>query len=165
MFWRGGGLPPISETVCMATLKRKVFAYITHAGRLLVFSYMDFPEVGVQVPAGTLEEGEDPESGVLREAWEETGLEDLKLQSFLGESHFPVPEWNQIHHRFFYHLTCASEPPERWRHYESLPSDGSEGPYALDLFWVRLPHEVPLLAPGHDALASALMRSLGIPGS
>jgi 8-oxo-dGTP pyrophosphatase MutT (NUDIX family) len=43
------------------------------------------PEAGFQVPAGTLEDGEEPERGVLREAMEETGLTRLEVVAFLGE--------------------------------------------------------------------------------
>lgn len=35
----------------------KVYAYITHEERLLVFKHVDFPEVGIQVPGGTLDAG------------------------------------------------------------------------------------------------------------
>ncbi len=38
----------------MLTLKRKAFAYITHAHHLLVFSHPAAPEAGIQVPAGTV---------------------------------------------------------------------------------------------------------------
>ena len=54
----------------MTLLKHKVLAYITHGERLLIFSHPDCPEAGLQVPAGTLEPGEDPAEGAMREAWE-----------------------------------------------------------------------------------------------
>ena len=64
--------------------KHKAFAYITWQGRLLVFRQPDFPEAGVQVPAGTIEVDEMPEAAVLREAYEETGLAHLTVVRFLG---------------------------------------------------------------------------------
>lgn len=64
----------------MDYIRRKVLAYITNRQRLLVFSHLDIPEAGIQVPGGTLEDGESPEEGVLREAYEETGLEDRSAQ-------------------------------------------------------------------------------------
>ena len=62
-------------------LVHKVFAYITHGTRLLVFDHVDFPEDAPQVPAGTRPDDEDPEAAVLREAWEETGIrpEDVEV--------------------------------------------------------------------------------------
>jgi 8-oxo-dGTP pyrophosphatase MutT (NUDIX family) len=144
----------------MAIVKRKVFAYITHRGRMLVSGHPDFPEAGIQVPAGTVGEGEDPDNAVMREAFEETGLEGLRLQTYLGEAEYYCRERDEIAHRHFYHLTCDDQPPERWRHQEAHPSDGTTEPITFEFFWARLPDEVPPLAPGHDALLPALLASL-----
>lgn len=51
--------------------------------RVLVFSHPHHPDAGIQVPAGTVKEGETPKEVVLREAIEETGLKELKIRSFL----------------------------------------------------------------------------------
>ena len=37
---------------------RKAFAYVTHGNRLLIFSHPLAPEAGLQVPAGTMLDGE-----------------------------------------------------------------------------------------------------------
>jgi 8-oxo-dGTP pyrophosphatase MutT (NUDIX family) len=50
----------------------KVFAYITWGIKLLVFSQPTAPEAGIQVPAGTVEDGEAVDAAVMREAFEET---------------------------------------------------------------------------------------------
>ncbi|GHO85715.1 hypothetical protein [Dictyobacter formicarum] len=42
----------------MRPIKQKVFAYITHQRRVLLFTHTFSPEAGIQVPAGTLEPGE-----------------------------------------------------------------------------------------------------------
>ena len=73
-------------------LVKKVYAYITRNKQLLVFSHVDFPEVGVQVPGGILELDELPESAVLREALEETGLEGLQLAAYLGCDEIQIPD-------------------------------------------------------------------------
>jgi len=54
----------------MPAIIQKVLAYVTWGDKLLVFSHPDFPEAGIQVPAGTIEPGEEPEAAVLREAFE-----------------------------------------------------------------------------------------------
>ena len=63
----------------------KVTAFVTREtadGRqLLVFRH---PLNGIQLPAGTVDVGESPETAVLREAWEETGLDGLRLVRPLG---------------------------------------------------------------------------------
>ena len=66
-------------------LKHKVFAYLTHGHRLLVFRHADFPEAGSQVPAGTVQPDERPDEAVLREAYEETGLFDFTEVYSRGE--------------------------------------------------------------------------------
>ena len=62
----------------------KVTAYPACSGRIVVFTQTDFPEVSVQVPSGTVDTGENLEEAVLREAYEETGLLNLKIEAFLG---------------------------------------------------------------------------------
>ncbi|MHC4472723.1 MAG: NUDIX hydrolase [Planctomycetota bacterium] len=141
-------------------LKHKVFAYITHEGRLLVFRHPGAPEAGIQVPAGSLAEGEAPDAAVLREAHEETGLAGLRLGAFLGRADHVVPDRGEVHRRRFYHLVLDGAPPERWRHAEADPSDGTEGPIPFELYWVPLDAGVPPLAPGHDRMLPRLLEIL-----
>jgi len=55
----------------------------------------------------------------------------------------------------FYHLIGVGQPPDRWRHFEDEPSDGSE-PILFELYWVDVLNSVPNLASGHDAMFDAL---------
>nr|MDQ2741228.1 NUDIX domain-containing protein [Chloroflexota bacterium] len=145
-------------------IRRKVLAYITHGNRLLVFRHSHFPEAGIQVPAGTVGLDEDPDDAALREAVEETGLENLTLDQFLGEQTRDMSEYGrgEIHHRRFYHVRCVATPPDTWRHVERHPSDGAE-PIAFDFFWVPLPRGVPPIAGDQDALLCRLLDTLGLP--
>jgi len=147
----------LMETSLLPHLRNKVFAYITHAERLLVFSHPDFPEAGIQVPAGTQEEDECPEEGVMREAFEETGLKNLKLNTFLGEYDHEACERDELHRRRFYHIICGGQPLERWQHQETDPGDGSTEPITFEFFWVILPDGVPKLATGHDKMLPKLL--------
>ncbi|HET7091570.1 MAG TPA: NUDIX domain-containing protein, partial [Anaerolineae bacterium] len=124
----------------MPTLRRKAFAYITHNERLLVFSHPHAPEAGIQVPAGTVKPGERPEEAAAREAVEETGLANLRLTAFLGDTRRDMSDFglDEIHHRYFYHLHCESDPPDTWQHYETDPSDDSAEPILFEFFWARL---------------------------
>lgn len=145
----------------MPVWREKVMAYITHRGRLLVFRQPDFPEAGIQVPGGTLEPGETPDAAVLREAFEETGLPDLVLVRFLGDVVFDGrPRGrDEFHHRHFYHLIRAEEPPETWDHAERLPSDGYPEPIAFELWWAPL-DAVPELIAEMGALLPGLRATL-----
>lgn len=64
----------------------KVTAFITRESedgrQLLLFQH---PTAGVQIPAGTVEEGEDWQTAAIREAMEETGLKKLKFHAYLGK--------------------------------------------------------------------------------
>ena len=136
----------------------KVFAYITNQNRLLVFRHTDFPEAGIQVPAGTVMAGEDLVTAVLREAWEETGLSDLVVQSYLGEQIRDMNDVgkNEIHHRHFFHLVCDDNPPNQWQHDETDPSDGGTVPIRFELFWAGLPNQIPELICDHGIMLPLL---------
>ena len=143
-------------------LEHKVFAYITHGSRLLVFDHVDFPDDAPQVPAGTRPEDEDPEAAVLREAWEETGLEDLRLEAFLGQADFTWAGSDTVFRRRFYHLVCGGLPPSRWQHYEEHPSEGPTDPILFELYWVDLPNDIPEMASGHDAFLQQLLDRMNL---
>jgi len=77
----------------MQKFLEKVTAFITreHEGRteLLLFRH---PYAGIQLPAGTVEEGEPHAEAALREAWEESGLKALQLQQYIGMQDTVLPE-------------------------------------------------------------------------
>jgi 8-oxo-dGTP pyrophosphatase MutT (NUDIX family) len=108
---------------------------------------------------------ETPEDGVLREAWEETGLDGLVLDAYLGRQDRVEEDITagrtDVQERHFFHLLCTAEPPETWQHIECDPSDGSD-PMPFDLFWVPLPHGVPPLAGDQDALLPQLLSLLNL---
>jgi 8-oxo-dGTP pyrophosphatase MutT (NUDIX family) len=69
----------------MPGIVEKVTAFITRESRagpeLLLFEH---PYAGIQIPAGTVEEGEQPAEAALREAAEETGLTTFSICRYLG---------------------------------------------------------------------------------
>jgi 8-oxo-dGTP pyrophosphatase MutT (NUDIX family) len=83
----------------------KVIAYITQGEKLLVFSHPFHPAAGIQVPGGTLTEGESPHEAVMREAWEETGLDSLRIRSFLGVRDYDLSAYGRagVLRCYFYH--------------------------------------------------------------
>ncbi|NIM94653.1 MAG: NUDIX domain-containing protein [Anaerolineales bacterium] len=137
---------------------RKVIAYITYENYLLVFSHTQHPEAGIQVPAGTVEPDESPQEAVLREAREETGLEELRIRSFLGTREVDRREFGGvgIEERYFFHLEYLGKSPQRWRHFEMDPSEGPPGPIEFEFFWVRFPEEVPELIGGQGEMFQKL---------
>jgi len=138
----------------MSSEIQKVVAYITNGRRLLVFKHTDFPEAGIQVPAGTVDPGEAPETAVLREAYEEIGLTGLELVRYLGQR--VVAGHNGPITRHFFHIHCPGRPPVRWRHFEYFPSEGPDEPIEFELYWVKWPDEVPAPAGEQDALLATI---------
>ena len=69
----------------MTEVVQKVTAFIVRerngVKELLVFKH---PTAGVQIPAGTVEKGEDIETAVRRETYEETGLQFVEIENYLG---------------------------------------------------------------------------------
>ena len=72
---------------------KKVTAFVTRPNEMgsLDLLLFEHPWAGVQIPAGTVEEGEALEQAALREACEETGLTDLALHAYLGSAQDPMP--------------------------------------------------------------------------
>jgi len=126
----------------------KVYAYITCEDQLLIFKHTRFPEAGIQVPGGTVEENETAPEAVLREAREETGLDDLMLLSYLGMHPFDLSSvgGTGIQHRHFFHLRYTGAKKNLWRHYEKTPSDGYPEPIEFEFAWVKFSENMPELA-------------------
>lgn len=91
-----------------------------------MFTQPGAPEAGVQVPAGTIRDGESPYDAVLREVREETGRDSYAVRRYLGA----------VGGRHYFDVAATGPLPERWRAYER--HDGLREPTALDLFWLPL---------------------------
>ncbi len=145
------------------SLSETVVAYITDGGKLLVFRHTRYPEAGIQVPAGTVEEGESLADAVLREAHEETGLDSLEIRSYLGVREYDLSALGQsgVQRRHYFHLVLGGEAPVRWRHYERHPSDGTTEPIEFEFSWVKFPGEVPELAGSQGDFLHKLELAMG----
>ncbi len=127
----------------MESKVKKVVAYITRKRngkmQLLVFTHPNSPEAGLQVPAGTIEEGEEPQAAVLREAIEETGLENLQVVQKLGVFDYFNTSTGQTNERHVFHLLASDDTVETW---EWLETGGGEVPdhegHLFDFYWVDL---------------------------
>ena len=91
----------------MTSMVEKVTAFVTRecngVKELLLFRH---PRAGVQIPAGTVEDGENPETAVKREVYEETGLRNVKIEKSLscvenelGENERIIAKTTQVYSR------------------------------------------------------------------
>ena len=142
---------------------RKAVVYATLGTRLLVFTHVDFPEAGIQVPAGTIEPGERPRDAALREAMEETGLTGLRLRGFLGDDDRDLADFgrSEIQHRSFFHVACLDGAADRWRHHEIHAGSGGP-PIALEFFWLNVADGDPDLIADQGRFLPALRRRLNL---
>ena len=87
----------------------KVTAFITQESNgvkmLLVFKH---PNAGIQIPAGSVEVGEDIETAAIRETYEETGLRSVKTEKYLGCFENELEE----HQRIITHTTKVYIKPD-----------------------------------------------------
>ncbi|MCB0421304.1 MAG: NUDIX domain-containing protein [Bdellovibrionales bacterium] len=119
--------------------KSKVLAYIFRENEgvreLLVFDHRDYPNVNPQVPAGTVESDESLEEAVLREVYEESGVELEVEPSYLGSYDYQHDEKYQLHQRHVYSFN-VSGLPSNWEH---RISEGQEDKGLIfDFYWIAI---------------------------
>ena len=126
----------------------KVACYVVRDGTLLVFRHRDHPDAGVQVPAGTVEPGEDPADAAIRELREETGRDAFALVRELGrdERLFDESGRHERHSRRFFEFATLAPLPDRW-------SNRAEGAYWFEFFWTALTEDLELAGDQHVFIA------------
>ncbi|GED63515.1 NUDIX hydrolase [Lysinibacillus fusiformis] len=125
----------------------KAFGYITreHGEQIQVLVFeQNTVGAGIQVPKGTIEQGETPLEAVKREMLEETGLTTLVVQGFIAQDYFNHPS-GVLQKRYFYHLTTSDETMETWQHY---PTGLNEADLLFSFYWISAEQDT-LLAKGH----------------
>ena len=117
--------------------KTKVIAYIfRRPEEILVFSHVDFPEVGLQVVGGTVEPQEDFQHALSREILEESGLiiHPHELTK-IGETIYKRRDREEINLRHYYSV-IKTDLPDRWKHI--VLSLGEDNGLVFEFFWVSL---------------------------
>jgi len=116
---------------------QKALVYATNSRGLLVFEEPDFPEVPLQIPGGTVEEGEPVADAARREFEEETGMIGRTGFRLLGDSYRPFERDRKLHtlHRTYFHLSLEDDVPVTWDHFEDTPFGGGP-PVLFRFFWI-----------------------------
>ena len=106
--------------------REKALVYVTRGQDLLVLEHTaDYPDAGVQVPAGGVDPGETPEAAATRELYEETGLTATVPLVYLQSWWWLNPDApSRIRH--YYWVELPTETPTAWSHVVSA-GDEDEG--------------------------------------
>ncbi len=126
--------------------REKALVYVTRGvEELLVLEHSEeFPDAGVQVPAGGVEPDEDPARTAERELCEETGLRVTDPAVHLV-SHYWTTDDAPSRIRHYYWLTAPLDTPDSWLH---VVSAGEEDVGMLFHLSFR-PLWDPKLTPGY----------------
>jgi 8-oxo-dGTP pyrophosphatase MutT (NUDIX family) len=130
--------------------------------RLLVFEHPESPEAGIQVPAGTLEPGEDPETGAFREVCEETGRDAFAITGLVARRQLREMRQGRLerHDRWFYRASPTQPLPEVW-----MGGDWtSDGWVPFRYSWIGRPTAELVLTPDHVEVFRLTARGNEEPG-
>ena len=98
-------------------VRRRAVVYATRdrEGRpeLLTIEALEYPEEGIQVPAGRIEHDESLEVGLLRELAEETGVSRARIVRELPDFECNYRTFSPNH---AFHVTVEEETPDDWEH-------------------------------------------------
>ena len=137
----------------------KACACVISEGHLLVFKH---PFAGVQLPKGTIEQGELPEEAVLRELEEESGINTGRVITKIKESVYIMKGYEvdskadqkQIWH--LYHIASSSCPPDTWVH-RATGSVAEEG-LLFSYFWHHLDEDASYIGGIYSDVVASIRR-------
>jgi ADP-ribose pyrophosphatase YjhB (NUDIX family) len=133
------------------TPRRRVVAYITrdtHHGReLLVFEDPQHLHMGLQVPAGRLDAGEELEAALLREIAEESGLENVRV---VGELPGFEHHYKNRYENHGFHVVVDGQSPDEWEHV--VLGEGDDAGLTFSFRWVPIEGDLHLFERPHPVL-------------
>jgi ADP-ribose pyrophosphatase YjhB (NUDIX family) len=124
-------------------VRQRVVAYVTRerdgVAELLTIAAEEYPEEGIQVPAGRIDYWETLEEGLLRELDEETGFTGVRIVREL-----PAFECNYVtySHNHAFQLVAEEEAPDEWRHH--VHGEGADAGITHVCRWLPLTPDLEL---------------------
>ena len=114
-----------------------------------------------QVPGGTIDAGEGPETAATREFIEETGLpETVKMDFLCIDNHRFERDGKQYQvKRHYFHTQLSDDTPQTWDHHEIFAHDGAD-PILFRFCWKSLSQAKQELGVGMNAAIDELAKRL-----
>jgi 8-oxo-dGTP pyrophosphatase MutT (NUDIX family) len=126
-----------------ALVRRRAVIYATRERHgqteLLTIEYVEYPEEGIQVPAGRVDHHESLEDGLRRELAEETGITRARIIRELPDFACRYETFS-INHAF--HVAVEQETPDRWEH--RVHGEGADSGLTYICRWVPLTGKLKL---------------------
>ncbi|MCA1063756.1 NUDIX domain-containing protein [Rossellomorea sp. AcN35-11] len=134
------------------TPTKKAYGYVTRVRdkrtQVLVFRHKGIPEAGIQIPKGTVSEGENTLNAVIREMKEETGIQRFEVEKLISVDYWETDD-GAVHNRYFYKIVCH-EMADEWEH--NPTGGGEEKGLTFQFFWISSDEEVELIRGHADYL-------------
>ena len=126
-----------------ALVRRRAVVYATRERdgktELLTIEAVEYPEEGVQLPAGRIDHDESLEEGLWRELAEETGITHARLVRELPDFECTYETFSRNH---AFHVVVEQETPERWEH--RVHGKGADSGLTYICRWMPLSQELKL---------------------
>jgi 8-oxo-dGTP pyrophosphatase MutT (NUDIX family) len=143
-----------------ALIRRRAVVYATRErdGRteLLTIEALEYPEEGIQVPAGRIDHEEGLEDGLRRELAEETGITHARVVRELPDFECRYETFSRNH---AFHVVIEEETPEQWEHL--VRGKGADSGLTYLCRWVPLTASLKLWRNEGDPM----LRQLPIEGA
>ena len=137
-----------------ALIRHRVVAYATRerGGRteLLTIEAAEYPEEGIQVPAGRIDHWESLEEGLRRELAEETGLTAVRIVRELPGFECTYRTYS---HNHAFHVVVEEETPDEWEH--RIHGEGADAGLTHRCRWLPLRTDLQLWN-GRDPMLAKL---------
>jgi len=135
-----------------ALIRRRVVIYATRKydsrTELLTIEHVEYPQAGIQVPAGRVEHDEELEDGLRREFAEETGISGVRIVGELPDFQCAYETFSRNH---AFHVVIDKATPDQWEH--RVGGSGDDAGLTYLCRWVPLRPGLPLWNEGDPMLA------------
>lgn len=148
--------PPLPSGIDLPVVKKVMIYVFGRGGTVLTFTQAESPTAGRQVPAGTVEQGENVVDAARRELAEESGFRNGFPLIHFADSYEDMSAFKpEIHWRSWFFTSSEGFPTESWTHVEPHISGVD---ITADFEWLHTDTASETLIAGHGAQLHLALR-------